>query len=231
MKFAFATVVLLSSLLFSGCQSTPPHAHAVTSAPAMIYAADQVSQSPSTEFSSLKAKISGNVPAAGYQQGETILKQPTNDDSNIEAHTLFSELVLDYAFSPSTIELSDSRYNLPNHQWLTENFLPYIARYFDELGISVVGEGMDCDNISHLFRQQLALSNFQGGRAHIGDVACGILKTKQVYDFGGVEGDGSYHCLVLLRTNRGWFAIEPQTGALAVIESYPNIGEINWVLL
>lgn len=198
----------------------------------MVYSHDEGSQALAPEYAnSLRSELAENIPATARNE---LQANPINGDANrfsIEAHELYAELVFDNALSPSQIELSDSRYNLPDHSWVTQKFLPYISNYFKDLGISVVGEGMDCDNISHFFRQQLSLCNFQGRQAHNGDIACGIVKTKQIYGFGGVKGDGNYHSLVLLRTNLGWYAIEPQTGEIAPISNYPNASEINWVLL
>ncbi|MCH6257546.1 hypothetical protein MLD52_13375 [Puniceicoccaceae bacterium K14] len=233
MKSTLATIVLLAAVFLSGCQTTIQSSSIQANGrpPAMVYAVDRLSSPSSAHSMSLNSGIAENAPATTLAYPKQAFRETAPDESTVKAHQLYSELVFDYAFSPSQIELSDSRYNLPDHRWLHNEFLPYISGYFDELGISLIGEGMDCDNIAHLFRQQLALSNFQGGRANLGDIACGIVKTQQKYDFGGVEGDQNYHCLILLRTNLGWFAIEPQTGESVEIELYPNTASINWVLL
>lgn len=138
--------------------------------------------------------------------------------------------LLRHEIQPSQIELSDEAYVIPSHRWLVEDFLPYIEAYFEANGIRVIGEGLDCDNVAHHFRQQLALSNARGGRAGQGDIPCGVLKAEQRRAFGGVPGNGAAHSLILIRTDRGWHVIEPQTRVLLPLSLYPNLTYIHWAL-
>jgi hypothetical protein len=33
---------------------------------------------------------------------------------------------------------------------------------------------------------------------------------------------GNYHALNIIKTNKGWFVVEPQTGQYMDLKSYPN---------
>jgi hypothetical protein len=92
------------------------------------------------------------------------------------------------------------------------------------------GEGLDCDNFSGFFRQQLVLSNISGGREIAGDVPCGILEVQQKEPFGTVKalGDG-FHSLILIRTEAGWMVVEPQDNTIVPLFKYPNRGRIAFI--
>ncbi len=142
---------------------------------------------------------------------------------------LEAELQASPAIQASQIEFSDRQYILPSHDWLVSEFIPYTLDYFESQGLMMEGEGMDCDNLSRLFQNLLMISNSSGGGTGNGDVPCAIMKVKQVEAFGGVPGGDSYHSLVLIRTERGWHIIEPQTGEIAAFEHYSNRPHIEWI--
>lgn len=146
----------------------------------------------------------------------------------IDALSIEAELVNRFQVQPSQIEFSDRFYVLPQHDWLAKKFIPFSLEFFQENGVVASGEGMDCDNAAHLFKQLLSLSNTRGGRSHEGDVPCAVIKTTQLHPFGGAPGDRSAHALILLRTSKGWHVIEPQTGAITRLATYPNREAIEW---
>lgn len=145
--------------------------------------------------------------------------------------TLQDELHEGFGLRPSQIEFSDQKYVIPSHEWLVSEFIPYSQKYFAINDFDVTGEGMDCDNVARLFRNQLVISNVAGGRAGDGDIACGVIKVKQNKPFGGVHTTNSAHSLLIIRTELGWQAIEPQTGTVATLQTYPNTDYIEWLLL
>ena len=146
----------------------------------------------------------------------------------IDARSIETELADVGQILPSQIEFSDQFYILPQHEWLANEFIPFSLEFFEANDVIASGEGMDCDNAAHLFKQLLSLSNTRGGRSHKGDVPCAVIKTTQLHPFGGAPGDRSTHALILLRTNEGWYVIEPQTGAISRLDSYPNREMIEW---
>jgi len=148
----------------------------------------------------------------------------------IDAQSIERELANAIRFQPEQIEFSDQFFVLPNHEWLAKAFIPFSLEFFEENGITAGGEGMDCDNAAQLFKQLLSLSNVRGGRSQDGDVPCAVIKTTQREPFGGAPGDQSSHALILIRTDRGWHVIEPQTGAMETLEAYPNKEAIEWAL-
>ncbi len=240
MSQPIAILATIAAILLSGCATTTHQdrtsATSLSSIPPMVYAGEDRAEHPGA---SELAAILANEKAPGSQR---IPVETTSPNSAlfasqlavqaIRAPQLEAELLAVHGIRPSQVEMSDQTYALQSHEWIVETFLPYIQSYFESNDIRVIGEGMDCDNIAQLFRQQLALSNTRAGGAAIGDVPCGILKTKQESAFGGVPESGSdYHSLIIIRTDQGWFAIEPQTQAITSFASYPNRPHVEWVLL
>ncbi|TVR53928.1 MAG: hypothetical protein EA425_02685 [Puniceicoccaceae bacterium] len=141
----------------------------------------------------------------------------------IASHEIREELSGHYQVFAGIIELNDKKYVIPRHEWLVHDYLPHFSQYLREMGIRPDGEGLDCDNYSLLFRQQMIISNYLGGATRLGDVPAAIMKVRQVKSFGGVRADEeSYHSLILVRTDRGWFVVEPQNGTLTALSRYPN---------
>ena len=131
------------------------------------------------------------------------------------------------------LHFDDEDYVVIEHRWLLDTFLPYFRTFLLHLHSGQVGgEGFDCDDVTLLFRAKLTLSNLRAGGSRKGEVPCGRLIVRQKTSFGGVPGGPrAVHALILIRTDAGWFIVEPQTGAITPFASYanlPNIVEVSF---
>ncbi|GAB1490150.1 hypothetical protein MASR2M8_26090 [Opitutaceae bacterium] len=134
--------------------------------------------------------------------------------------------------SPVPPTLRDNQFVVVDHAWLRSAFLPFFRGYLVSLRAHRSGDGMDCDNDSDLFRSQLIVANILAGGSRHGEVPCATLVVRPEKPFARVPADpGGLHQLVAVRTERGWFVIEPQTTALCPLHAYPNIGTIESILL
>jgi hypothetical protein len=132
---------------------------------------------------------------------------------------------------PVRMRFDDRAYVVIEHRWLTGTFLPYFRSFLLHLHAGTSGgEGYDCDNFAMLFRAKLMLSNMLAGGARRAEVPCGRLTVAQRAAFGGVPGAaGALHALVVVRTDSGWFVVEPQTCTIVELRNYPNLGNITEV--
>ncbi|MEM9158394.1 MAG: hypothetical protein AAGB46_05035 [Verrucomicrobiota bacterium] len=227
--------LLPAILILAGCSTTQPQRKVASSVSSMIAAPTMqyaTASRPISAVSQLTPHSLKLTPPAASAAAHPQPKLSSHLTSRffLLAQQIEAELAAQGSLNPAQLEFSDRLYVLPSHDWLVSTFLPYIDRYFEKHQIRNIGEGLDCDNIAQLFRHQLVLSNAQGGGARAGDIPCGILKTQQRRPFGGVPGDGSYHSLILLRTDKGWHAIEPQTQTISPLATYPNTPHIDWAL-
>lgn len=134
--------------------------------------------------------------------------------------------------SPVPPSLRDNQFVIVDHAWLRSTFLPFFRSYLVSLRARSNGDGMDCDNYSDLFRSQLIVANILAGGSKHGEVPCASLVVRPEKPFARVPADpGGLHQLVAVRTELGWFVIEPQTTALCPLHAYPNIGTVESILL
>ena len=147
--------------------------------------------------------------------------------------TLSSQCLADelHALQPElkqNLRFDDNRYVVVEHDWLMKIFVPYFGTFLNHLHAGPAGgEGYDCNDFALLFRAKLSLSNLLAGGARQGEVPCGRLVVWQQVGFGGVTGrPHAVHALVLIRTDLGWYVVEPQTGASTSFQKYPNLSGV-----
>ncbi len=149
----------------------------------------------------------------------------------VESHALTTELAAVRPQLLPCLRFDDERYVVVDHRWLQETFLPYFRTFLNHVHANTSGEGYDCDDYTFLFRAKLVLSNVLAGGARAGAVPCGRLIVDQNRAFAGVPGSArARHALVLVRTEQGWFVVEPQTCAMTPLAAYPNLATIAEIL-
>lgn len=87
------------------------------------------------------------------------------------------------------------------------------------------GEAFDCDNVAFLYRHGLSAASVKNKQSK--EILCGVVMVKHVHDFGGILSNGSkddpvLHGLNIVKTDYGWYIVEPQTGKWCPLDSYPN---------
>lgn len=184
------------------------------------------------------AYASASVVPATEDQPATLDTPPAGPEKTarggrtytLQSSEMLSELMGIHGVKAGVVDLNDNIYVVPSQEWLVRQFLPHFARFRSELNLRHRGEGLDCDNFSAFFRQQLVLSNIASGGELDGDVPCGILEVQQKEAFGTVHslGDG-FHSLVLIRTEEGWMVVEPQDNSILPLFEYPNRDRIAFV--
>jgi hypothetical protein len=101
--------------------------------------------------------------------------------------------------------------------WFANHFNPFIGSS---------GQASDCDNIAFLYKHILSASTIKNKQSS--EILCGVLMVKQINDFGNIwsgPADKSpvLHALNIIKTSdRGWYVVEPQTGTMCPLDSYPN---------
>lgn len=126
----------------------------------------------------------------------------------------------------------DNHFVVVDHAWLRSTFLPFFRAYLVSLRARASGEGLDCDNFSDLFRSQLIVANILAGGSRRGEVPCALIIVRPEKPHARIPADpGGLHQLVAVRTERGWFVIEPQTTALSPLHEYPNLETIESIQL
>jgi len=123
---------------------------------------------------------------------------------------------------PCDPNVVDNRYIVPEHSWVTDHYYPYFRWYIRYLQVEYQAEGMDCDNYSSFYRQNMVLSNLKAGGTRTGDVPVAIMVVYQ-------HDKGITHMLNLIRTSRGWFAVEPQDGIMTPFSTYRYRSNVKYV--
>ena len=217
---AFALAGLLLTLL-TGCntiESDPSVYQGVRIPPPMTYGANV----DRTQAIDLDASIDpSQVP--GIRENEAPLPPAYNVRNNRKLLTR-SQVVAELRSqgincSPNVV---DNTYIVPDHNWVAQHYYPYFQWYIHYLRVEYQAEGMDCDNYSAFYKQNMVLSNLKAGGTRYGDVPCAVMVVYQ-YD------KGITHMLNLVRTNRGWFAVEPQDGIMTPLNSYRYRNNIKYV--
>lgn len=98
-------------------------------------------------------------------------------------------------------EFSDGSYTAIDHFWLINDFRKWWEQYLFDNNIKWIPETFDCENFSRLLIEQVNLSGALAGLIGVSPVI-GTYKINRP--------DTSLHMKCVVRTNRGWFEIEPQ---------------------
>jgi len=109
--------------------------------------------------------------------------------------------------------VADNQYVIPDDAWLKQQYDPYFRWFLHYLSADYQAEGMDCDNFSNMYQQNLVLANLKSGGSRAGEVPCAVMIVNQ-------RDKGILHALNLVRTDRGWFVVEPQDGRFTPLTSY-----------
>lgn len=112
------------------------------------------------------------------------------------------------------VDYFDHHYLYPDHDWVVESFIPYFREYVQLLTAGQAA-ALSESQFANLFKTRLAVSNSRGGLASRGEVACAVVTLK------GQNGEAD-RSGVLLRTDRGWFLLEPRAGTLTALASAPH---------
>jgi hypothetical protein len=116
----------------------------------------------------------------------------------------------------------------PDHRWLAA-YVKWFVRLNRPLHLSFNEESFDCDKFSRCFVAFADLLAMKAGERRA-SVCVGWVSVNNDESFGGVEAGGG-HALVIASTNEGIVMIEPQTGAMTPLASYPNRNNLRKVNL
>ena len=120
------------------------------------------------------------------------------------------------------IYLLDNRFKPVDYYWFRK-FNNWFRKLLFENGIMSLGEANeshDCDNFAMLYKSMMSVAGFKSNSKI--EPASGLITVKQVNEFGGIPGTRGLHMLILVMANKGWSAVEPQTGDFILLEDYPN---------
>ncbi len=116
----------------------------------------------------------------------------------------------------------------PDHRWL-QAYVKWFVRLNRPLHLAFSDDSFDCDKYSRCFVAFADLLAMKAGERRA-SVCVGWVSVNNDEAFGGVEAGGG-HALVIASTNEGIFMIEPQTGAMTPLASYPNRDNLRKVSL
>jgi hypothetical protein len=115
------------------------------------------------------------------------------------------------------VMLADRNYAIPKHRSMLA-FIEWVnTLYFNSPELRYVPESYDCENYTRTFAVLADL----GGVSVKGQHSIFRIYVEQKVAWGGVPS-GGYHALVLFKSDRGWFVLEPQTGDVITLDRYPN---------
>jgi hypothetical protein len=118
----------------------------------------------------------------------------------------------------------DSLYRVVSDKWYKKKFLPWWWQYregFDFYAQGWTAESNDCDDYAYRFRQSLRDSNALRPLKVRSSVAVAVAIVRMRYASMGIPAGGLHACN-LLRTEAGWFVVEPQNSQMVPLSAYPN---------
>ncbi|MGF1448993.1 MAG: hypothetical protein ACFB20_06210 [Opitutales bacterium] len=226
---AFLRLVLLlvvpGILCLTGCNTVDPATYStVKLPPAMTYPAhpSQIDY-PLGEHIHLRAPTTPTTPAPAAPNRD--LPLPPAYVSEKPGQTLGRDQILAELRAEGVrtrFNVTDNRYIVPSHDWVKREYQPFFDWYLRYLDTDYHAEGMDCDNYSNFYKQNLVLANLRSGGSRHGDVPCAVMIVNQ-------RDKGIIHALNLIRTDRGWYAVEPQEGHVWSLSSYKYLRDIQYI--
>lgn len=213
------SIAILGCLFLSGCNATySENYQTVKMPPAMRYKATEVNYDYAINHSNTEQNT---TPTNAILQSSPSMRGIRQDNATMLSRIdLMQELRTQGLLILPTV--NDHKYVIPQHSWVNGDYSSYFDSYIYYLGAEYNAEGMDCDNFADFYRQNLVLANLKAGGARQGDVPCATIVVNQ-------RDKGIYHALNLMRTNRGWFVIEPQDGTFTKLSSYQYLRNITKV--
>lgn len=118
-------------------------------------------------------------------------------------------------------------YSAVNASWF-KRYLRWFEKELRALGLTYQRETWDCDDFSMALNAFADLALLRN-KAHPPPHLIGRLVVYQDHRWSGVAA-GGLHELVIVRTERGWKVVEPQTGDIEDLEDYPNRNAVKEVL-
>jgi hypothetical protein len=119
------------------------------------------------------------------------------------------------------------QYSAVKAAWF-KRYVRWFEKELRALGLTYQREMWDCDDFSmalNAFADLALLRNKSHPPPHL----IGRLVVYQDRRWSGVAA-GGLHELVIVRTERGWQVVEPQTGEIESLEEYPNRDAVKEVL-
>ena len=103
-----------------------------------------------------------------------------------------------------------------------EFFVEY-TKWFTRVKDRIVGAyrptSFDCDNFALLYKSLMSTSIYKNNKNR--EILVGIISVKQKKAILGID-EGVLHALNIVKTDKGWFVVEPQTGEFISLKDYPN---------
>lgn len=138
----------------------------------------------------------------------------------ITSHEIARELAGIIGNVSSSTLYADRDYQPVNHTDVVRMTRWMRDFYFNTPTLRYFPESYDCDNFARTF---VVLGDLAGIPDHDwqGQIMFFRIYVEQKKSWGGVPAGGG-HALVIFRSNRGWFAYEPQSGSTVELNQYPN---------
>jgi hypothetical protein len=221
-------------LCLSGCNTTDPAIYSkVKLPPAMTYPTrasqpshplgQHIELTPRDPDTAAALRRGGATPVPAAPNRD--LPMPPSYVSDTPSQTLTRDQViaeLRLAGVRTRFNVTDNTYVVPSHKWVSEDYGAYFDWYLSYLDTDYHAEGMDCDNYSNFYKQNMVIANLRSRGSHRGDVPCAVIIVNQ-------RDKGIIHALNLVRTDRGWFAVEPQEGRITALARYKYRNDVKYV--
>jgi hypothetical protein len=110
-------------------------------------------------------------------------------------------------------------------EWL-QQYVLWWKEAMENFGIAYANDAFDCENYARLFKAMLDVQIIPIELKESKSLASATVLVYPKSEFGGVGPESGTHVLNLVGTDRGWFIVEPQTGAMVELSRYPNLKHI-----
>lgn len=108
----------------------------------------------------------------------------------------------------------DRSYGVIEGRWLVREFLPFWRGWLFRFGAEYKSESWDCDKYARAFQCQMHIACFEANSPRTAAIAILIVESK------------TSHALNLIRTDGGWWEIEPQTSVISNLRK--NLSTIHY---
>lgn len=118
-------------------------------------------------------------------------------------------------------------YSVIDHDWMTA-LVDWVRLEEKKLGLDFRAETWDCDDFSLMANAMADLAQLRSDE-HQPPRLIGRLIVAQAGAWAGVPAGGT-HELILFRSGRAWWVVEPQNGTMVSLWEYPNRRHIREIL-